>query len=339
MSLPEDRLRDIWREEIAPVVFLDARAVDRPVAVLLGGQPGAGKTRAARLVTQSLYAGAGVTPVAGDDLRRFHPDYGRTLRGDRLRMPQVTAAAAGWWLEASIEHALNHRFPVLVEGTWRDVAGPLRGAGDARAAGYEVHAVVVAVAPAVSRLSTVERFYRDVDAGHDARWTPPQAHDQAVAALPASTHRLAAAGDVDRFTVMDREGGVLYDGAGWSPGRADQARAALQGEMDRTPGQEQAAAYLTAVEQLRQAHRTHTLAEPEACAVWARIDTHDVPAARASMARVASFPAGPAAAGREPQSRSRRPSPPGRPADRSPGLELTSSVRSAMDGHWRTPTS
>lgn len=192
MSLPEDRLRDVWREEIVPDVFLDARPEARPVAVLLGGQPGAGKTRAARLVTRGLYPGLRVTPIAGDDLRRFHPDYGRTLRGDRLRMPEVTAAAAGWWFQASIEHALAHRFPVLIEGTWRNVAGPLQGAGDARTAGYEVHAVVVAVAPAVSRLSTVERFYRDVGAGHDARWTPPQAHDQAVTALPASTHRLAA---------------------------------------------------------------------------------------------------------------------------------------------------
>jgi UDP-N-acetylglucosamine kinase len=334
VSLPEDRLRDVWREEIVPDVFLDARPEARPVAVLLGGQPGAGKTRAARLVTRGLYPGLRVTPIAGDDLRRFHPDYGRTLRGDRLRMPEVTAAAAGWWFQASIEHALAHRFPVLIEGTWRNVAGPLQGAGDARTAGYEVHAVVVAVAPAVSRLSTVERFYRDVGAGHDARWTPPQAHDQAVTALPASTHRLAASRDVDRFTVVDRDGRVLYDGTGWSPERAEEARAALRGEMDRLPGPEQAAAYLAVVEDLGRAHRAHTLDEPQAREVWARIDTCDVPVVRGGLVRGVSFPGSSATAGRSPQSGSRQSSL-GRSADRRPGLGLTSFGQGVADEPWR----
>jgi len=117
-------------------VFRRAMAPEPPIEVLLGGQPGAGKTRATALVAKELYPDAGVTPIVGDDFRQFHPDYRRTLREDPLRTPEVTAAAVGRWVQMSVEHAVEHRFPVLVEGTWRNAGVPLRAAEMAQGAGY-----------------------------------------------------------------------------------------------------------------------------------------------------------------------------------------------------------
>ncbi len=70
-----------------------------------------------------------------------------------------------------------------------------------------------AVPPALSSLAILERYYRDRSAGLPARWTPASAHDNAVANLPATVRAVAASLLVDRLTVIDRDGGVLYDGA------------------------------------------------------------------------------------------------------------------------------
>ena len=74
-------------------------------------------------------------------------------------------------------------------------------------------AAALAVPPVLSRLAMLERYYRDRSVGLPARWTPAEAHDNAVANLPATVRAVAASLLVDRLTVIDRDGGVLYDGA------------------------------------------------------------------------------------------------------------------------------
>ena len=85
-------------------------------------------------------------------------------------------------------------------------------AANAKHAGRSTHAVVLAVPPVLSRLAMLERYYRDRSAGLPARWTPAEAHDNAVANLPATVRAVAMSPLVDRLTVIDRDGGVLYDG-------------------------------------------------------------------------------------------------------------------------------
>lgn len=71
---------------------------------------------------------------------------------------------------------------------------------------------MLAVPPVLSRLGLLYRFYRDLDKEDSARWTPPRAHEDTVAALPANVHTVAMSGLFDRLSVMDRSGAFLYDG-------------------------------------------------------------------------------------------------------------------------------
>lgn len=80
-------------------------------------------------------------------------------------------------------------------------------------AGRLAYGAALAVPPVLSRLAMLERYYRDRSVGLPARWTPAEAHDNAVANLPATVRAVAASLLVDRLTVIDRGGGVLYDGA------------------------------------------------------------------------------------------------------------------------------
>lgn len=206
-------IRHVWEHRVRRRVFLDSRASVSPVSVFIGGQPGAGKTKA----QADLLAGYGeenITPIIGDDLRAFHPEYERLVSNDPLRMPDVTAAASGQWIAMCMQWAIQNSFSTLVEGTWRNTAMVIEEACKARKAGRRTHAVVVTVPPLLSQVGLLERFYLDQLAGRTSRWTPPQAHEAAVAALERTVTAVCASDTpFDRFTVMNRNGDYLYDEA------------------------------------------------------------------------------------------------------------------------------
>lgn len=76
--------------------------------MLLGAQPGAGKSRAMNEVCES-YPGRHFADIVGDDLRLFHPDYQRFLDTDPAHMPDITAQAYGAWVQMTTE------FPTVCE--------------------------------------------------------------------------------------------------------------------------------------------------------------------------------------------------------------------------------
>lgn len=59
-------------------------------------------------------------------------------------------------------------------------------------AGRLAYGAALAVPPVLSRLAMLERYYRDRSVGLPARWTPAEAHDNAVANLPATVRAVAA---------------------------------------------------------------------------------------------------------------------------------------------------
>lgn len=136
----------IWRDDIRPVVDAAERS-DKPCTVFVGGQPGAGKTRATHLVRVSGLHDGPLLPVNGDDLRQYHPDYDRLCDEEPLNMPERTARASAAWIRMTMEYVDENRIPAIVEGTWRNAATVLGEAANAKRHGRSTHAVVLAVPP------------------------------------------------------------------------------------------------------------------------------------------------------------------------------------------------
>ncbi len=217
-------------QAVRPTLFAGREPEGRPVAVLLGGQPGAGKSRAAQFARE-LYDHPLVV-VNGDDFRALHPDFKRLQRDDPEQMPRVTQAVSAPLVERSIDYAKEHRVSMLVEGTFRDSAVALRTAAALSEAGFKVHAVALAVPPAVSYASTLGRFY-ETQGTDQSRWTPREAHDVAVAGMPSTVEALGQSADVARVSVLDRDGRVLSDDTRPGPQRARAARAVVEEEHAR----------------------------------------------------------------------------------------------------------
>lgn len=225
-----------------PGALTEMRPSSAPQLVVLGGQPASAKTRSRHLVmADERFADASFFAPEGDALRVWHPDYDRAVRDEPLLMPEVTKQASGAWLKSSIELGFIERASMLIEGTWRDPAVPLGTLAQARQLGYRTHAVLVAVPPEVSRVEMLARFYEPALNGEPARWTPPSAHDEAVANLEDTAAALAHSEDVDTFRVVTREAVFVVDQEPAGPHRAqiiteglERARAAFWAPRSRS---------------------------------------------------------------------------------------------------------
>ena len=209
LNIDEQEARLIWLNDIMPFVFRHAKTQEKPVTVFLGGQSAAGKTSGQDLAKR-LHPG--IIPIVGDDYRQYHPDYRRLLKEDPLRMPDETAGLAGRWTGMCVDNADEWGYPIIIEGTWRNVATVLDEARRCKALRRATHAIVVATPPLVSRAGIIDRFCSGLLAGNTARWTPLEAHDRTVRALRSNVPLIAGSGLIDRFTVTDRSGGIIADG-------------------------------------------------------------------------------------------------------------------------------
>ncbi|RNI20743.1 zeta toxin family protein [Flexivirga caeni] len=270
-------LHDRWTRTVRDRVFEGATASSAPVVVLLGGQPGAGKTAAAGRASQ-LHPGQQPIVLEGDDYRRFHPDYKQLVRDDPLRMPEVTQSVSGPMVAAAVDHAQRERISVVLEGTFRDPAMVTDTAAEFHRAGFAVDAVVVAVPPVQSLISTVDRYVSSVENDQDGRWTPVAAHDAALAGMPATVQALGESEYVDQVTIMARDGSILQDLTG--PATVERGRAAGRAVIDeqrRPLTSPERSAWLQLHDRLEQSFRDvpalHRIRnEPEVRRSWEQLD-------------------------------------------------------------------
>jgi len=237
-DIPERRLEEIWQTAVAPDVFAAAQPDNAPVLILVGAQPGSGKTRAVRTAGR-LHRQLSFVRLDTDDMRRYHPDFPRlALDPDPLAMPQATSEAAGWWTRRSIRHAIESRCPVILEDTFRRLSVPTTSARDFAAAGYTVEVVALGVAEPISWAGCVARYLNALenrDPEDVPRWTPREIHDAAFRAMPGVTQALADDPSVTRTFITHRLGSIIFDSSAQTNDYADAAAAVAYLRANPTP--------------------------------------------------------------------------------------------------------
>ncbi|MGW2540299.1 zeta toxin family protein [Kitasatospora sp. NPDC001574] len=192
---------------VVPAMLNAVTGQEKPVVVYVAGQPGAGKTRAARLVHRSLHR---PVHLAGDYFKVLHPDYLQLLRTDPRRASEPIRADYRAWQAKAEAYVRERRGNLIIETTPADPAKFTANAQAYRRAGYRVELLVLAVRAADSRQGTAHRYARASGRGVPARFTTTAGHDVHYRVLPdvvAAAEKLAA---VDQVTVMRRDGTALY---------------------------------------------------------------------------------------------------------------------------------
>ncbi len=189
----EDSIK-IFNETIAPQELgphLDVNHKTdgkQPLAVLIVGQTGAGKTRLAPDLKQAMVdLGRDPNHFIADTYKTYHPHYAEALRTAPERASPVTSPAARLWLTMACEAAVANRSDVLVESACRHPDDFCRLAEIFHAGGYLVKVAIMAVPEALSRLGILVRYHLNLpeaqSRGLPLRLTPKQVPADSSAGL------------------------------------------------------------------------------------------------------------------------------------------------------------
>jgi predicted ABC-type ATPase len=177
-ELDESDLRRIFEEDVIPRLRVtDPQPQDRPELVVVGGQPGAGKSTAMTYFAKQLTDHGGLVVVSMDDYRPFYPEYNRLLAQDDTAMAAATRPAAYRWQTMAAEWLRNNHYNVAFEAGFRDPGAVMDTVERYSAAGYRVQVVALAVPSGVSRVGIIQRYAHQREVAGAGRWTTRQSHD------------------------------------------------------------------------------------------------------------------------------------------------------------------
>lgn len=202
----------IFRRDVIPEYFSDLSAIPhQPTAVILGGQPGSGKSALLDRATSDLQASGATVVINGDDFRAFHPAYTRLQQTDPENAAFYTDRDSGRWVEKTIEHAKSLGVNMVIESTMRNPATFEKTSESLREAGYRVEARAMAVPAAESWQGVHLRYEGMLERGEQGRFTKREAHDAGYKGVPLTLRAIEKHGWAQRITLEVRSGEIIYD--------------------------------------------------------------------------------------------------------------------------------
>ncbi|MFA0924600.1 zeta toxin family protein, partial [Xanthomonas fragariae] len=181
---------------------------DRPMAIILAGQPGAGNGRLANAAELELNEDA--IKIDPDELREFHPQVKSLRNTYPYTWSGYTHPDASRWddelLQATIEGKKNLIFDTtLSNGEWS--ANLIK---DLQARGYDVEVRAMAAHKLESELGVDERFSTSLDQRGYGRYVPAGAREAIYTKLPISLDTVHAQTTAP-IRIFDRSGVERYD--------------------------------------------------------------------------------------------------------------------------------
>ena len=182
----------------------------QPIAILLGGQSGAGKTTIHRLKQKEFQGN--IVIIDGDSFRSQHPHYLELQQEYGKDSVEYTKDFAGKMVESLVTELSGLGYNLLIEGTLRTVDVPKKTAQLLKSKGYEVQLALIATKPKLSYLSTLIR-YEELYAinPNQARATPKEHHDGIVENLVDNLKELESDKFFDQIQIYQRDRTCIYD--------------------------------------------------------------------------------------------------------------------------------
>lgn len=209
--LPPDQFAAIYFDQVLNPALANSDAVDKPVAVFIGGQPGAGKSTQAEMAIRD-FGSSGYIHVDADRTRVEHPHYLPLATNPATEQIAATAVQAdsGKWAALLTRNGAEAHRNLLIEGTMRvpqqinDVAESIRKNG------YLLEARIIAAHEKTSEASMQYRFEREKVTQGYGRTIPFDYHAKAAAGIVDTVKMIEDNKLFDRLRICDRSGNVVY---------------------------------------------------------------------------------------------------------------------------------
>jgi predicted ABC-type ATPase len=154
---------------------------ENPVAVIIGAQPGAGKSELETIAQTEL--GGNVMVCNLDALRDFHPDAETIKRKHEAYYPDITGDYAWKWRAGLLDYCVENRLNFIMEVTFADGVYINSVISGLRENDYQVNLKLLAVHPQLSLIGIQDRYEQQKLENEAGRMVVKEAHDDRYSKL------------------------------------------------------------------------------------------------------------------------------------------------------------
>lgn len=207
MPPDEFKLSDAEHAEIKECIIAyytsGLTTVEKPTAVILGGQPGCGKSVLINSYRSSLFPDGNVVIVNGDEIRRFHPRSAEIIMQHEDAYAPITDLDVRDWTSGLFDYALENRFNIIFEGTMRTNV-ICQTIARLKRLSYRVVIAVMAVGAHTSLFSVCNRYLSEKRLYGYGRKVDFTSHDEAYRNLPITLNGIVDSGLYDKIDLYRR---------------------------------------------------------------------------------------------------------------------------------------
>lgn len=207
--LPDEHKR-VFDEKIVPESGIDDLiATKPPVAIILAGQPGAGKGGLADMATREL--GGNVIVIDTDGYRDAHPDVKEFRKQHPYDWGDDTHPDASAWAKEMLKKATDEGKNFIFDTTLSDGNKAAALIDQLKEKGYQVEVRAIATSSIESELGVDQRFTGSVDRNGYGRFVPEHVRSEIYKALPGSLDTVHEKLPDVPISIYNREKDKLYD--------------------------------------------------------------------------------------------------------------------------------
>ncbi|HEY5813870.1 MAG TPA: zeta toxin family protein [Chthoniobacterales bacterium] len=179
-----------------------------PVAMIIAGQPGAGKTETRKQLRERF--GGPVVELDKDALREHYPNYRRIEQNDPQDAIHVASPAADVWETLLLQDAIDARAHIISESTLRHPESIVTFAQQLSQT-YAVELYIVATRPEVAQSRLFMRYEQEIEQYGSGRYVPysvsKASEDSMLNTIASVEHELL----ITRVVVVAADNRILYD--------------------------------------------------------------------------------------------------------------------------------
>ncbi|ACM60019.1 zeta toxin [Caldicellulosiruptor bescii] len=103
--------------DIREKIFENKSPVDYPKIIILGGQPGAGKSKIITLSENEFFKDGNVVKINGDDFRKYHPKAEEIFKNYNKLFAKLTDPDVREWTLKIFEESMDKKFNIKLSNS------------------------------------------------------------------------------------------------------------------------------------------------------------------------------------------------------------------------------
>lgn len=220
-GLTPEKQRD-HAEHLMREALETGQRIERPTAILTGGQPGSGKSAIVDGARAQFEGKGGAIVIDPDEIRPTLPYMKERMERGDLDIPNEANVDAGTIAYQMVQIAKREGRNVVIDGTLQNTKRALDLAGEMRDAGYDVQFHGMAVHPDLSHARTYSRREEQIAQSPTAfgRGVSDEFHDQAVEGYKNTVDAFQAKAAVNSMTFYGPAGKIAetrFENGQWTP--------------------------------------------------------------------------------------------------------------------------